>query len=299
MIFFLIHCFGLGNIAYSQSYDLYALFDNGDFGVIDISTGKVEKIFSLSSFYSDYTGLTYYPDLDKFLVAVERFSNPKLISVDKFSGLVMEIGLIDQASPFVNYTFLEGMEFNPNDGKLYASVAEVSPPANFWTRNLVTIDPNTGNTTFVSQITGTCNNEADHFAFKLGETYLFDGCPSPIQFHSIDLSSGTTSLLGNIPSGEGGTYAIHPITGALFTANPDTRAFYSISTINGSTSYIGQTHTQSEFNGGRIIQIAFAPSDSPSVPTMTTWGFSLSFLLIITIFFVAIYNFSRKGRITY
>lgn len=242
--------------ASTQDYILYGII--GDYlAEIDPATGAATEVAPLTPGISTFSGLTYEPNLDKLLAVADRMTEPRLVSIDRCTGEITAIGFIDQQFPLIDFKLIESMEYNPDDGLLYASGYETAPPANYYSRRLMTIDPLTGNATVVASISGTCHNEADALAFTSGAQYSFDGCPpNPVNLYAIDLATGNSTLIG--PSAGGSMLTLHPVTGELFSASPN--QLFIISTTNGTATLIGQTHAADEFGGGSIVQLAFAPS---------------------------------------
>ena len=241
--------------SFSQDHTLYGII--GDYlAVIDPNTGTATEVAPLTPTFTYINGLTYEPNLDKLLVVVDWRFNPRLASIDRCSGEVTIIGFIDQ--PSLDIKLVEGLAYNPDDGLLYASGYETPPPANYWSRRLMTVDPLSGNATAVANIAGTCENEADVLAFTSGAYYSMDGCPNPVRLYSIDLTTGNSTYIG-ANSTTASRLAAHPVTGALYSISPGNRKLYNISATNGGASLIGETHSSTDFDGGLVRSITFGP----------------------------------------
>lgn len=251
--------------ATTQTYTLYGIIGNY-LASIDPATGTATEIAPLTPGFSTFSGLTYEPNLDKLLAVADRRTDPRLVSIDRCSGEITAIGFIDQQSPFLDFKLIESMEYNPDDGLLYAAGYEQSVTQNwFFSRRLMTVDPLTGNASVVTNISGTCHSEADALGFSSGGSYSFDGCgsnPVTINLYSINLATGNSTFIGS-NTAVGGMIAVHPITGDIFSASQTgsgNRQLYTISTTNGVASLIGQTHDVSDFGGGLVVELAFAPA---------------------------------------
>lgn len=248
--------------SYSQDYVLYALI--GDYlASVDPATGEATEIAKLTPGFSNFAGLTFDQNINELLVVVDRNTNPRLASIDRCTGEIEVIGFIDQQEPFLDFKVVESMEYNPDDGLLYAAGYELNAEQNwFYSRRLMTVDPLTGDATVIATISGTCQDDADAFAFAFsnGVKYVMDGCPSPISLYSVDLTNGTSTLIGSNNLRSGAILAVDPVTGKLFTVSPPTREFYEISTVDASPALIGEMYPQEEFDGGALVQIAFAPT---------------------------------------
>lgn len=238
----------------SQNCKMYAII--GDYlATIDHTTGSATQIAPLTVGFSSFFALAYEPNLDTLLVVADHLTNPKLVSINKFTGEVAEIGFIDL--PSIDLKLIEAMDYNPNDGKLYVAGYETSTDQNwFASRRLVTVDPTTGNATLVSEISGTCDDEADAFAFSSNGKYSMDGCPNPVRLYSIDLTNGNSTSIGSTGLSSSGSLTVHPMTGELFATV--SRQLYSLSAVDATSTLVGQTHNSDDFDGGLVRQITFA-----------------------------------------
>ncbi len=243
----------------SQDYRMYAII--GDYlATIDYTTGNATQIVPLMDDSIDFSSLilTYEPNIDKLLAIADKLTEPKLISIDRVTGEVTEIGLVDL--PSIDLKLIEAMGYNPDNGNLYAAGYEIPFGQGNWyfSRKLMTIDPLTGNATLVSDISGTCDNEADRFAFSSSGKYSMDGCPNPVRLYSIDLANGNSTSIGPIGSLSSPRLAAHPTTGELFAVEPDIMQLYSVSTVDATISSIGQILSSDDFDGGLVTAITFA-----------------------------------------
>ena len=265
LFFFLI--FIVHNLK-AQDYMLYGI--SGEYLVsIDIQTGNASEVVALTSGYSGFSSMTYEPNLDQLLAVADAGIDPKLVSINRCSGTITEVGFIDQVSPAVDLKLMEALEYNPNDGILYAAGYTLNPSQNNWvfSRTFMTVDPLTGNATEVSNVTGSCDQEYDRLAFSNGATYGTDRC-GDAYLYSVDVSDGSGTYIGTNPN-TSANICIHPTTGELFSIAPNDKEFYSISSTNGNATYIGDTHTANDFGGNKINSLAFAPSISNTNMTST------------------------------
>lgn len=247
----------LSKNAISQNYTLYAIIGN-NLAVIDQTTGDATLVAPLSGSFADFSGLTYHVGLNKLLAITDRKTDPRLIEIDIITGAVSVLGSVDIQSPFMDLKLLEAMEYNPSDGILYGAGYELTTTNNwFSSRRLISINPTNGNANFISDISGTCQDEADSFAFSALGTYSLDGCSTSVRLYSIDLITGNASFVGFTGVNSGARFAAHPITGELYGTDASARSFYQISRTTAATNFIGNTHTSSEFGGGTISEFAF------------------------------------------
>lgn len=261
----LLLLFCLAGRAHSQLYTIYGIIGN-QLAEIDPETGIASPIATLSGGYSDLSGLTYDPVLDKLFIVAHARSNPLLLSIERRSGQMTLVGAIDQVSPAIDFRLIEAMAYNPEDGKLYAAGYEQTVDQGwFFSRRLMQVDPLTGKATVVASITGTCHDEADAlaFAFTSNVKYSLDVCQTTHSFtglYSIDLSSGVSSLIGYNSLPGGATLGVHPQTGKLYAVAPGERKLYCVMTATGAVSLIGPTHAADSFNGNLLTEVVFAPA---------------------------------------
>lgn len=224
---------------------------------IDPTTAETTVLTTITPGFESFSGMTYHADLDMIFLVADRTVDPRLVSLDRCTGEMTEIGPIDLKN--VDIKLIEAMEYNPNDGLLYAAGQDTPPPANFFSPRLMVVDPATGNATQVASITGTCQSESDGFAFTTGATYTFDGCPDPESLYTIDLATGTTSFIGS--NGVQGTsqVTIDPVSGILYTVNPATQQLFSIDPSDASATVVGITHNPADFDGNVTNAMTFAP----------------------------------------
>jgi len=181
----------------AQDFIIYGITGNVLIN-IDPLTGDATEVATLTPGYSGFSSLTYEPNLDQLLGVADAGTEPKLVSIDRCSGDISEIGLIDQISPFIDFKLMESLEYNANDGLLYAAGYTLNPPLNNWfrSRTFMTVDPLTGNATVIDNITGTCDQEFDRMAFTSGATYAMDRCGGAY-LYLIDVTDGSAvSLIG-------------------------------------------------------------------------------------------------------
>ena len=240
--------------AFSQNYVLYGMIGNYLVS-IDPTTGDATEITQLSPVYNEKVRLAYVPYLDKIFTVVDAFTNPKLAWIDRCTGHITVVDLIDQQSPFVDIRIIESLSFNPNDGNLYASGYNQPYPPNTLSRWIMSIDPLTANATIVTPpITGTITNEADELFFFQGGAYILDGIGySPAYMYSLNLSTGVATLVMSGVQSDPNT--VHPITGVIYGASypfPN-QILQTISIINNTTTPIGQVGYPGEFGANQVL----------------------------------------------
>ena len=190
-IFFLITSF----YSYSQTNTLYAIISD-TLAIIDVATGDATAIDKLTGNYSGFAGLTYNPEDDLLYAITNGNVDPILITIDRFTAVVTQIGNVDQQSPFLDLKRMSSLSFNPIDGKLYGAGYELNSSQNwFFDRRLFTIDPSSGDATFITDIFGTCTDDWDVLVISESGAYVGDYCPSPAGFYSVDLVTGSSTLI--------------------------------------------------------------------------------------------------------
>ncbi len=231
----------------------------GDYlAVIDEATGEARLIAGLSGTYSNLSGLSYHPELDELIAVSNSQLDPQLVTIDRYTGEVNPIGLINQPFPnLIDYRVIDAMSYNRADGLIYAAGSSSSAPTS--SSQLMTVSQTTGFASEIADISGTCENEADEFAFGTGVAYMLDQCGDEVSLYTLDLTTGAATLVGTSTFGAGMQLAVNPNSGALYSIEDGGRALYSISTDDASFAIVGETHGPEDFYGENISQIAFAP----------------------------------------
>ena len=248
-----------------ECYVIYATIGN-ELVVIDPSTGDAETVATINPGFTTIAGLTYHPGYDLLFAVTEHITNPTLVSIDRHTGALTVIGEIQQINPSVeDMVVIESMEYNPSDGLLYAG-GSTSFPSNV-SKSIFTINSNNGEATFISPISGSCENDADGLAFTATEKYTFDGCtPTRKQLFKIDLATGQLTAINefNFPN-IGAQMTIDPFNNIIYVIAHLDRELWGISPSDGIPYIIGATHTSTEYNGELVRGIAFAPKNDPEI----------------------------------
>lgn len=242
----------------AQCNTIYATIDD-KLVSIDPSTGLATEINQIQPEFSRIAGLTYHQTLNKLFGIIENITNPTLVSIDPQTAALSIIGEVTQPSPYLDFLVIESMEYNPSDGLLYAA-GSPTLPRNV-SRQIMTIDPFTADAEIISNINGSCENDADGLAFTSNQQYSLDGCnPYLKQFFSIDLVSGQLTPLFYFTSPNfGAQMTIDPASNTIFLIDHANRELWGVSVQTGTIYLIGTTHTASEYNGKFTRGIAFGP----------------------------------------
>jgi len=208
--------------------DVYAVeFNTGDngFGIINLMTGNFTEISSLGG--AIYNDIAYAPDGTLYGLYNNGSS---LVTFDPTTGAVTPGAPLSVAG-------IESIAFDPNNGVLFGvGLSVIGAPQN----GLYTIDPTTGETTFVG---------------SFGDPYdLFDQYPQNIRF-----DSDGNLYLSNTGSG-----------------NTD---IYQVNTDNGSATFVGEVAGYSDLileNGSQYMYGVSIPSinGANSQPVLVSFDLS-------------------------
>jgi hypothetical protein len=252
-------------VGQAAAVDLYALQSVdpstptiiGPFTLYRINTDSLGSPYSIGIIHS---GANYYQDL----AALVRVTPDTLYTVDRATNMLLTISTADasvlqEVELDTNVPVApRGFDISPIDGQLYGV---------FSGPRLFTIDPSTGATSLVSNITGTSNLEAIAFAPD-GTLYAAGNG----QVYTLDTATAVATVLGVTAldidaltfAPDGFLYGADSYFGIvdadLIRIDPSTGAF-DVANL-GSTGVYG-------FNGiaaGRVIQISIdiKPGDGPN-----------------------------------
>jgi len=261
--------------AQSGSLKLYGII--GSYLVeVNAATGQATEVAELWGAATTYVGpLAFDPITKKLYSLADRFSEPKLATIDLCTGEVSVIGPIILNGKLVYFT--EGIAINPQ-GVIYASVSANNPVGVNWdyeSETLVTLDPNSGAATHVVKINGTKpytggrDSEADGLEF-VGDTLYAtdDDGDGPTDIFTINILTGWATWLNELHTprfNNVNDMAYNSDTGLLYGFDPGanlpgySRYLCTISTIFPATATpIGITHTADEFGGARMSGLAWA-----------------------------------------
>ncbi len=252
------------NVNVSSGMTLYGII-GGNLVYFDQATGDATQIAPLSSTFAQVSNLTYIPNTDLLYAVADGGTDPKLISIDRNSGFVTVVGQLDEQNPFLDLQLVESLAYNPNDGQLYVAGYNLNPSSNWFRSPRVgTVDYTTGDVTYLYDVSGTCQDDADLLSFAPGYSYIIDGCPDPQEIHNFDTSNGNSTI---VSSATGANYplrglAVHPTNFTHFSLAGNANELWTVdlSTSNTTITVVGPTHTASEFGGGTPRALAFAPN---------------------------------------
>lgn len=243
----------------AQSHALYSVL--GDTLVtLDLQTGDASSVGSIGGNLGEVGNLAYYPPTDQLLGIVNGTINPELLSFDRNTGIATSLGFIDLVAPVLNVQLCEGLAYDPVSGQMYVAVHENSVNTNwFYSNKLGVLDVSNGNITQVATVTGTLQDDIDGMVFRNGVLYAYDGNPSNRNFYTVNPVNGNANFV-NFISHRIPDMAVDPVTNVLYGCSNGVRELVTINPNNAQVSVIGNTHSPTEYNGGRILGIAFAPS---------------------------------------
>lgn len=249
---------GIVNCPEEEQMRLWGIIDN-DLLMMDISTGQLLKTIPLiSSFAPDFSGLTWDEEQDIFYVVAEKSSNPTLATIDRFTGVVTSIGKIDQTIPgFLELTVVDALEYNPDNGILFASGGSNPPNNNFKSSFLYQLDKNTGDAIRLGAFENSCDEEADALMYANSVWYYSDNCAGGSEFGTVNLATADQNFIRNITEVFGGRMDAHPIIEQIYSADATARVLYTLNT-DGVPTEIGEMYPAGLFNN-ILRDIDFAP----------------------------------------
>ncbi len=240
---------------------LFGIIDN-NLVVLDLEVATIKEIIPLTGgFSSEYAGFTYHQAEGIYYAISDPLNEPQLVSIDVHSGMVTLVGVLTQSSQFINtITIAEALEYNSDDGQLYVSLGDNSddPDNNFFTRHLFTLNTTTAEASYVASLNGSCQSETDGMVYLDGTMYFTDGCPSPINWGSLDVESGQQTIITNLSAVEASSrLASDESTGTIYYFDAVNRTLYSIDEA-GELTPIGESYAEGVFNE-LLDEIAFGP----------------------------------------
>jgi hypothetical protein len=165
----------------------YASAENGTsltsstFGTLDLITGSYTQIATIYYFISD---LAVAPDGTVYALAqpYSNLSAGELATINPTTGAVTSVGPLTVG--------LESMAFD-GSGTLYGITYEASGPD-----QLYTVNPSSGATTFVTNLSGTNATDSNQLRF-IGNTAYTTNYVTPSSLFTIDLTTGAGTLIGS------------------------------------------------------------------------------------------------------
>ena len=252
-LFFL---FGLSTKA--QLLTLYGVISN-EIVTINTTTGLATSIGTFNNALTPLSNLSYHDGVGTLFGAANSTSNVSLVSINTTNGQATVVAPLTLAPFGTQIRLLEGLAYNPSDGLLYGAVDTFPVPTSYHSHILVTINPATGVATRITDITGTCNVEADALGWANGRLFSIDGCPNPNNFYRVNQVNGVSSFVGTTFVLGIGDMSYNHINGLMYAYNSN-RQLMTIDTNTASVGAIGNTHTAADFGGNFLRGIAFVPT---------------------------------------
>ncbi len=246
-----------------EEMTLFGLVD-GNLITLSQTTGALLQIIPLITDLDDFGSFTWHETEDVFYAIAGRVSGPRLVKIDRYTGLVTEVGMLfPSVSTIPDFTICEALEYNSDNGKIYASAGNNPSNNNFFSRTLFEVNTSSGACDLVGNISGSCQNEADFMAFANGVMYYTDGCPMPLNFGSINLNNGNQVFIRNVVEVESGRLDGHPDTGQLWMFDALSSELYMLDN-NGQVDFVGLSYPVNLFDA-LIRDLEFAPFVSNGV----------------------------------
>jgi len=204
------------------------------FGILDLNTGAFNQIATENVFFPD---LAIAPNGTLYAITEPFGAGPaEFATINPSTGAITNIA--------VETVGLNTMAFSSN-GTLYADNYATSGPF-----SLYVINPANGAVSFITNLSGALSNSANQIRF-LGSTAYTTSYTTPSNLYTIDLSTGTGTLIGstglNANNGLGAVvngqfidiastgsgeqiFSINPVTGAA-TPGASVNTFYVFAAI--------------------------------------------------------------------
>ncbi|MGB1249129.1 MAG: hypothetical protein ACPG8W_00735 [Candidatus Promineifilaceae bacterium] len=228
---------------------------------IDQQTGEMTELRTFNG-YQRIASLTYNPQLN-VLFAIgwnAHATQNDLITIDFNTGNILTATRITlNGQPSSTVFTIEGLDYNPNDGLLYATLAINPNPSS---QTLLTIDPSTGVATTVQTLTGDLS-DGDYLVFANGELFVADAWGAGVgdeghRLYKADLTTGVTTLLAMDSMAK----AYNPDTDRLLGNTIYSNILHSISPSDGTATAIGSIFDPADYPDYIISGMAIVPSMS-------------------------------------
>lgn len=177
--------------------ELYGILNN-ELVTVNPNTGAATAVQALNPVPPvPIRAITYFPERCAFYGIGELEPNPNLYEI-LIDGTVRNLGRITSTSGSVN--LVEGISYNPANQQLYivAGIDIVPAPGNFFSRSILTVDPNTAAATFVANLNTDQNTpEGDAILHFDDDLILFDADSRGISFSAFYQIMDADLLAGN------------------------------------------------------------------------------------------------------
>lgn len=249
------------------SNGLYTLI-NDNLVQLDVNTGAVLETTQITNFTNDerHSGMTYSSADQAFYLVQNNTNNPELAKIDA-DGNYSVIGNITLNGSQI--ALAEALAFDEATGTMYlmASLNGGTANGDFWSESLMTINTETAETSFVTEIITNVSSQpeadADDFTIEDGVFYFIDNAPPGANFTTIYNISATDLLVNGNSSPNVLLTRSHIPAGRIAIAGDELyltseRSLYDLDINNPSAlSFVGDTHSASDFDGEAIVSVAF------------------------------------------
>ena len=245
--------------------DLYGLIDN-NLVVIDQTSAQILQVIPIIGYDQELKYLTYVPEEELFFSMGVEGDIPVLVGIDKL-GTVVSAVVLQYADP--DYLVLECLAYAHHLDYLYASSKELHDP-NIQTPGRTLVDINytdanwCGATAFIPTV-GQETMEALEFVDSTMYVINYDDSNSKLFIHSwfapaYDFAFNYDPVFEN-------EYDFLPVLGTSLIErtlylSTENRELHKISLDTGIKHKIGDTHTDSEFNGKLLEGLAYVKFSS-------------------------------------
>lgn len=248
------------------SSGVYTLI-NDKIAKLDGATGNASTALSITNFPSEHkhSALTYNSSTGDFFLIQNTSTAPLLVKISD-SGEYTEVGRIMYNGNPVDIA--EGLAFDSGSDILYltASLNGGVPDGDFWSESLLTIDPETANATFLTEIVTsapTPDSDTDDLVFRDGVLYITDGAPPGANFTTF-YSLAVDDIVNGGSTSPTQIFTTIYFTGGRIAVNDDfiyltsDKSLYKLDrAAPTSLDFVGTTHGISEFDGASILGVVY------------------------------------------
>ena len=256
----------------AADYVLYGTIGGKYLVTVDPTTGDASEVAMLSGPVDSVNPIAFDWNSGKLYGLARAGGNhrPWLAEIDICTGEVTVVGQI--TLPGRTVYFAEGLAVDPS-GTIYVSMSingDFSPGSDYYSETLATVNPSTAVATQIGTISPTVQTEADGLEFVLTTLYATDDPGrGPTNIYTINTSTAAATFKGTLSSprfNNVNDMAYNPVSNKLYGFDPGAytnghpRYLCEISQPGTATATaIGITHTSSEFDGGLMSGLAWAP----------------------------------------
>lgn len=239
-----------------------------DIAGLNTTTGEATTTLEITDFASteSQTGMTFHKADNAFYLIQNNTNNPSLVKIGA-DGVYSEIGQITYNGNQI--ALAEALAYDDQSKLLYVSVSlnGSRDQGDFWSESLMTIDTETAETTYVTEISTTAQTrfeaDIDDMTISNGIIYMTDNAPPSADFtmvHSLEIASineggiSDLNLILNTPNLVGARIAV---TGETIYLTSERSLYKLDSDTPPNINFVGTTHDISDYDGETIVGVTF------------------------------------------